>query len=75
MGKQHSLIKESTCNFFHESITLGRYGLIEWLHGYIYARWSYYYIGIRTGEHVLVKRCKPAGDQLYRLFKFFAGAA
>lgn len=73
MGKRHSLIKESTRNFFHESKTLGRYGLIEWLHGYIYARWSYFYIGVGTGEHALVKRCKPAGDLLYRLFKFFTG--
>jgi ferredoxin len=31
------------------------FGLFAWLHGYVYARWPYLYIGIGTGEHRLAK--------------------
>ena len=32
-----------------------RDGLFDWLHGYVYGRWIYLYIGIGTGEHPLAK--------------------
>ncbi len=62
-------IKPSTRAFFKESKKLGRYGLAEWLHGYIYGRWVYTYISIGTGEHWAVKKFRPAGELIYRLFK------
>jgi len=71
MDKQLNLIKPSTRRFFQESQKLERYGFIDWLHGYIYGRWVYFYIGIGTGEHKLVKQFKPVGKLIYRLFKLF----
>lgn len=67
------IIKPSTRNFFRESRALGRYGPIDWLHGYIYGRWAYFYIGVGTGEHPLVKYFKPAGALICRLFKLLTG--
>ena len=55
MERQVGFIKPSTRRFFKESQKLGRYGLVDWLHGYAYGRWIYFYIGMGTGEHTLVK--------------------
>jgi ferredoxin len=38
------------------------------LHGYVYARWPYLYIGIGTGEHPLARIFGPLARQLVRLF-------
>jgi ferredoxin len=62
-------MKPSTREYFRESRKLGRYGFAEWLHGYVYGRWAYFYISVGTGEHVLVKKFKPIASMLYRLFK------
>ena len=35
------------------------YSYFDRLHGYIYARWPYLYIGIGTGEHPLAKWFAP----------------
>jgi len=35
------------------------YSFYDWLHGYLYARWTYLYIGIGVGEHPLVKKFGP----------------
>ncbi len=75
MAKHLSPIKTSTRRFFDESRKLGRYGFLDWLHGYIYGRWAYFYIGVGTGEHKLIKRFKPAGEMLFRLFKLFFGSS
>lgn len=74
MGKRSSLIKPSTRSFFNESKHLDRYGPLDWLHGYIYGRWPYFYIGVGTGEHWLVKTFKPAGDILFALYRFTFGS-
>ncbi|MBT8361575.1 MAG: 4Fe-4S binding protein [Deltaproteobacteria bacterium] len=68
MSKRIELIKPSTRTFFRESKKLGRYGLAEWLHGYVYGRWIYHYIGIGTGEHFLVKTLKPIANLLLWFF-------
>jgi Pyruvate/2-oxoacid:ferredoxin oxidoreductase delta subunit len=75
MEKPSRLIKPSTRHFFSESRKLNRYGPMEWLHGYIYGRWPYFYIGVGTGEHWLVKRCKPAGAMLFALYRLLFGSA
>jgi ferredoxin len=62
-------IKPSTREYFRESKKLGRYGLAEWLHGYIYGRWIYFYISVGTGEHALVKKFTPIANLIYRFFK------
>lgn len=62
-------MKPSTREYFRESKKLGRYGFAEWLHGYVYGRWVYFYISVGTGEHVLVKKFKPIAKVIYRLFR------
>jgi ferredoxin len=43
-----------------------KYSLFDFLHGYIYARWPYLYIGIGTGEHPLAKRYAPLAAKVIR---------
>ncbi len=43
--------RPSTRAFIREARRTPGYGLTDWLHGYVYARWPYLYIGIGTGEH------------------------
>lgn len=74
MDKQAHLIKPSTRRFFSESKKLGRYGFLDWLHGYIYGRWAYFYIGIGTGEHQLVKRFRPIGACILRVYKLLTSS-
>ncbi len=73
MSRKISLIKPSTSTFFAESKKLGRYGPVEWLHGYIYGRWIYHYIGIGTGEHPIVKYLKPIGNTIIWMFQRVTG--
>jgi ferredoxin len=48
-------IRPSTRSFLKEALQLQGYNLFDLLHGYIYARWPYLYIGVGTGEHRLAK--------------------
>ncbi|THB73162.1 MAG: 4Fe-4S ferredoxin [Desulfobulbaceae bacterium] len=66
-------MKQSTRAYFQEAKRMGRYGLKERLHGYIYARWPYLYIGIGTGSHPSFKWLKRMSDPLIRLFRFLTG--
>jgi ferredoxin len=38
------------------------------LHGYVYARWPYLYIGVATGEHRLARVVRPVANRLLALF-------
>ncbi len=58
----------STRAFAREARRTQGYGLFDWLHGYIYARWPYLYISIGTGEHPLVRRFGPLVRLLGRRF-------
>lgn len=51
--------RPSTRAFIREARRLPGYSFFDWLHGYVYARWPYLYIGIGTGEHPLARRVKP----------------
>ena len=46
-------LKPSTKAFIREARRTPGYSLFDWVHGYVYARWPYLYIGIGTGEHPL----------------------
>jgi ferredoxin len=46
----------------------GGYSLFDWLHGYVYVRWPYLYIGIGTGQHRLARVLRPLVGLLARLF-------
>lgn len=50
--------RPSTRAFLREARRTPGFSLFDLLHGYIYARWPYLYIGIGTGEHALVRRAK-----------------
>ena len=45
--------RSSTRAFIREARRLPDFSLFDWLHGYVYIRWPYLYIGIGTGEHRL----------------------
>jgi len=53
------LLKPSSTEFFREGRRTPDYSLFDWLHGYVYARWLYLYIGVGTGEHRLTKVIAP----------------
>jgi ferredoxin len=60
-----SFIKRSTLSFFLEGRRTPGYSFFDFLHGYLYGRWPYLYIGIGTGEHRL---SAPLG----RIYNFIA---
>lgn len=53
------MFKKSTREFIKESRYLKDFTLFDLLHGLFYARWTYLYIAMGTGEHPLAKRLKP----------------
>lgn len=73
VSRKMTLIKPSTRTLFTEFKKLGRYGMAERLHGYIYGRWIYQYIGIGTGEHPIVKYLRPVGNSIVWLFRKVVG--
>jgi ferredoxin len=62
------LVRPSTRAFFREARSLPDYSLFDWLHGYVYGRWPYLYIGLGTGEHPLVRILGPPARWLLELF-------
>jgi ferredoxin len=62
------LVRPSTQAFTREARHLPGYSFLGWLHGYVYARWPYLYIGIGTGEHPLADIVGPPARLLGRLF-------
>jgi ferredoxin len=67
---QFSFIKPSTRRFIQEARSTEGYSLFDLLHGYIYARWPYLYIGIGTGEHPLTRTIKPIINSLVILLGY-----
>ncbi|MFC2026096.1 4Fe-4S binding protein [Chloroflexota bacterium] len=63
-----SFIRPSTSRFYKEGRRLPGYSLYDWLHGYVYARWPYLYIGIGTGEHPIAKNLRPVVNWFTGLF-------
>jgi ferredoxin len=63
------LPSSSTMAFIREARCTPGYGPAAWLHGYVYARWPYLYIGIGTGEHPLARKAKPIIVRIDRLIK------
>ncbi len=53
------IIKPSTREFFAEARKTPDYSLFDFLHGYIYGRWTHLYIAIGTGRHPLAKKLAP----------------
>ncbi len=63
------LFKPSTQAFIKEARRTPGYSLTDWLHGYVYARWIYFYIGVGTGEHPLARWLGPPANKLIHLFR------
>ncbi|MFN2241381.1 MAG: 4Fe-4S ferredoxin, partial [Anaerolineae bacterium] len=62
-----SLVRPSTRAFTREARRLPGYSFLDWLHGYVYSRWPYLYIGIGTGEHPLADIFGPPVRLLGRI--------
>ena len=58
-NQRFRFINHSTKRFIGEARRTEGYSLFDLLHGYVYARWPYLYIGIGTGEHPIAKKIKP----------------
>jgi ferredoxin len=57
--RKRGLLKGSTKNFYQEGKQTEDYSLFDFLHGYLYAKWPYLYIGVATGEHPLSRLLTP----------------
>jgi NAD-dependent dihydropyrimidine dehydrogenase PreA subunit len=55
----NKLVKPSTIAFTQEARRTPGYSFFDWLHGYIYAHWAYFYISVGTGEHPLTRLLEP----------------
>ena len=60
-------VKPSTRAFLEEARKLPNYSLLDFLHGYIYGRWPYFYIGVGIGTHPAKKWIAPLGGLINRL--------
>lgn len=62
-------VKKSTTEFVQESKNTEDYSSFDFLHGYLYARWPYFYISVALGEHRLNRVLAPLFLFLSSLFK------
>ena len=62
------LIRRSTRAFVRESRRLPDHSLFDRVHGYVYARWPYLYIGVATAEHPLARILGPIARRILAVF-------
>jgi Pyruvate/2-oxoacid:ferredoxin oxidoreductase delta subunit len=67
MALKDRFIKRSTQAFIAEARKIPGYSFLDLIHGYVYARWPYLYIGIGTGEHPLAKWFAPLAGAFNRI--------
>ena len=69
-AQQQATVKGSTRAFWREGKKLQDYSLFDFIHGYVYARWPYLYIGTALGERnkFLVKMITPFISLYQKLF-------
>ena len=60
-------LSPATRAFLQEARRTPGYSLLDFVHGYIYGRWTYLYIGIGTGEHPLARLLGPLARVASRL--------
>jgi ferredoxin len=63
-----SLLAPSTRAFLREARDVPGFSWFDRLHGYVYARWPYLYIGVGTGEHPLARFLGPIARWLLDRF-------
>lgn len=66
--KHRHLFSETSRRFFREA-DKANLTFTEKLHGYLYAKFPYFYIAVGTGEHFICKIFKPLGA----IFTYFMG--
>ena len=64
-------LKPSTNEFLQTAQYLDGFSFFDFLHGYVYTRWPYLYIGIGTGEHPIAKILTPLVNIFANLFHRF----
>ena len=67
-GRRTGPFRPSTRAFIREARRTPGYSPFDWIHGYVYARWPYLYIGVGTGEHRLARVVQPLIGLLSRVF-------
>lgn len=60
-------VAPSTREFIKEARKVPGYSFFDFLHGYVYGRWPYLYIGIGVGGHPLAKWLAPLGGSFNKL--------
>ena len=60
-------LRPSTRAYIREARNKVDFSLFDFLHGYVYARWPYLYIGVGTGEHRLARTLAPVVQWIGRL--------
>jgi Pyruvate/2-oxoacid:ferredoxin oxidoreductase delta subunit len=66
--KLPALVKPSTRAWLREARQTHDYSLFDLLHGYVYARFPYFYISVGTGQNRLAKRLAPLATLVISLF-------
>ena len=61
-------ILPSTRAFLDEARRTPEFSTFDIIHGYIYARWLYLYIGVGTGEHPIARAIKLLADLFSKVF-------
>jgi ferredoxin len=61
------LVRPSTLALVREARRASDFSLFDLIHGYLYGRWPYLYIGIGTGEHWIARRLGPLVGWFARL--------
>ena len=52
-------LKKSTAAFLSEARATKGFSFFDFVHGYVYGRWTHLYIAIGTGQHPLVRKITP----------------
>lgn len=60
-----NIIRSSTRAFLRESRKTRGFRWLDALHGYVYLRWPYLYVGVGTGEHPLTRLLGPISALLW----------
>ena len=68
------MFRRGTRAFWREGRSVDGFSFIDFLHGYVYARWPYLYIGLATGERRLPRVLRPMVRAVSWLFLQRAGA-
>ena len=67
-ARRRSIVHPATQAFIREARSTPGVSLFELLHGYVYGRWPYLYIGIGTGQHPAMRFLRPIVNLVGRFF-------